>query len=77
MEVFGPSLVESILPVARSFHECDGDHPQMAHRPAGMSRRVKWWTDWKGDEVHERLWITDPQLGDGGTTWSGVELRMY
>ena len=48
---------------ARSYHTCDEGHA--------------WWTDWKGTEVLERIAIMDPAKGDGGTTWSGVELARY
>jgi len=48
---------------ARSYHTCDEGHA--------------WWTDWKGTEVLERMAIMDPAKGDGGTTWSGVELARY
>lgn len=49
-EVFGPAVNVSGVALARSFHECDADHPNITHRPEGMSRRLEWWTDWRDDE---------------------------
>ena len=56
--------------VSRSYHECKEEHFSVSH--------ADWWTDrrsdWRGEEILERIRILDPSDGGGGTTWSGTPL---